>query len=81
MAFLVHRLRPTASAEPSPPPPLRAGLLGGAGAAGAGLASVALPIFFLWIVSPYVESGGGGVVHLAACLWLLAHGAELRYCC
>ncbi|QMU79251.1 hypothetical protein GXW83_29650 [Streptacidiphilus sp. PB12-B1b] len=78
MAFLVDRLRPTAPAEPSPPP-LRAGLLVGAAAAAAGVAAVALPLFFLWIVSPYVESGGGGVLHLAACLWLLAHGAGLRY--
>ena len=85
MAFLVQRLRPTAAATaaagPVGPeaPALRAGLLGGAAAGGAGLAAIALPLFLLWIVSPYVEAGGGGVLHLAACLWLLAHGATLRF--
>jgi Family of unknown function (DUF6350) len=81
MAFLVQRSRPTTAAEATglSAPALRAGLLGGAAAAGAGLVAIALPLFFLWIVSPYVESGGGGVLHLAAALWLLAHGATLRF--
>ncbi|QMU72654.1 DUF6350 family protein [Streptacidiphilus sp. P02-A3a] len=78
MAFSVQRWRPTAAAGVCGPA-LRAGLLGGAAAAGAVLVAVALPVFFLWIVSPYVESGSGGVLHLAACLWLLAHGATLRF--
>ena len=78
MAFSVQRWRPAATAGICGPA-LRAGLLGGTAAAGTGLAAVALPVFFLWIVSPYVESGGGGVLHLAACLWLLAHGATLRF--
>ena len=82
MAFLVQRLRPTtaaATANGPSTPALRVGLLGGAAAAGAGLGAIALPLFLLWIVSPYVESGGGGVLHLAACLWLLAHGTTLRF--
>ncbi|MHB9859617.1 cell division protein PerM [Streptomyces sp. YIM S03343] len=31
----------------------------------------------LWITSPYPDSGPGGALHIAAALWLLAHGAEL----
>ncbi|WP_373301313.1 cell division protein PerM [Streptomyces djakartensis] len=31
----------------------------------------------LWITSPYPDSGPGGALHVAAALWLLAHGAEL----
>lgn len=78
MAFLEERLRPTAPTG-SCAPALYTGLLGGAAAAATGLAAVALPLFLLWIVSPYVEAGSGGVLHLAAGLWLLAHGAELGY--
>ena len=82
MAFLGQRSRPTAATVTTTgigASPVRAGLLGGAASAGVGLAAIALPIFFLWIVSPYVESGGGSVLHLAACLWLMAHGATLRF--
>ena len=78
MAFMEQRLRPAVAAGIHLPA-LRAGLLGGTAAAGVGLAVVALPVFLLWIVSPYVESGGAGVLHLAACLWLMAHGATLRF--
>ncbi|MFI1567067.1 DUF6350 family protein [Streptomyces sp. NPDC020490] len=31
----------------------------------------------LWISSPYPDTGPRGVLHVAAALWLLAHGAEL----
>ncbi|MEV5431460.1 DUF6350 family protein [Streptomyces sp. NPDC052701] len=58
-------------------PGLTAGLLAGAVAAGLGLASSALLATLLWISSPYPDSGPGGVLHVAAALWLLAHGAEL----
>jgi hypothetical protein len=78
MAFLMERLRPPAAWGVCVPA-LRTGLLAGAAAAATGLAAVALPVFFLWIVSPYVESGPGGVVHLAACLWLAAHGGTLMH--
>ena len=80
MAFLMERLRPAAAGRVTSGidvPALRGGLLGGAVAAGFGLASVAVPILLLWIVTPYVVQGPGGVVHLAACVWLLAHGAGL----
>ena len=76
MAYLVERIRPIA-APGFATPAFRAGLVGGAATAGTGIALVALPVFLLWIVSPYVESGVDGVVHLAACLWLLAHGVTL----
>ncbi|MFH9729577.1 DUF6350 family protein [Streptomyces sp. NPDC017260] len=58
-------------------PGLAAGLLGGAVAAGLGLASYAVLVTVLWISSPYPDNGPGGALHVAAALWLLAHGAEL----
>ncbi|MFD5334773.1 cell division protein PerM [Streptomyces hawaiiensis] len=58
-------------------PGLVGGLMGGALAAGLGLASFAVLVMLLWISSPYPDSGPGGALHVAAALWLLAHGAEL----
>ncbi len=58
-------------------PGLAAGLLGGAVAAGLGLAACAALVTVLWISSPYPDSGPGGALHVAASLWVLAHGAEL----
>ncbi|WP_234328297.1 DUF6350 family protein [Streptomyces sp. NRRL S-37] len=58
-------------------PGLASGLLGGALAAGLGLAAFAVLVILLWISSPYPDSGPGGALHIAAALWLLAHGAEL----
>jgi hypothetical protein len=54
-----------------------AGLLGGAVAAGLGLGLLAVLVLLLWITSPYPDSGPGGALHIAADLWLLAHGVEL----
>lgn len=49
-------------------------------AAGLGLGFLAVLVIVLWISSPYPDSGPGGALHLAAGLWLLAHGTELvRY--
>ncbi|MEV4226849.1 DUF6350 family protein [Streptomyces bobili] len=58
-------------------PGLAAGLLGGVLAAGLGLGSFAVLVMVLWISSPYPDSGPGGALHVAAALWLLAHGVEL----
>ncbi|MER7566316.1 DUF6350 family protein [Streptomyces sp. NPDC097941] len=58
-------------------PGLAAGLLGGAVAAGLGLGTFAVLVIALWISSPYPDSGPGGALHVAAALWLLAHGTEL----
>ncbi|MFE0803172.1 DUF6350 family protein [Streptomyces sp. NPDC058812] len=58
-------------------PGLAAGLLGGVVAAGLGLASCAALVTLLWISSPYPDSGPDGALHVAAALWVLAHGAEL----
>ncbi|MFE2421359.1 DUF6350 family protein [Streptomyces hokutonensis] len=58
-------------------PGLAASLLGGAVAAGLGLGSFAVLVMMLWISSPYPDSGPGGALHMAAALWLLAHGVEL----
>ncbi|WP_225877374.1 cell division protein PerM, partial [Streptomyces resistomycificus] len=58
-------------------PGLAAGFLGGVVAAGLGLGSFAVLVTVLWISSPYPDSGPGGALHVAAALWLLAHGAEL----
>ncbi|MEU6535092.1 DUF6350 family protein [Streptomyces sp. NPDC047000] len=52
-------------------------MLGGVVAAGLGLCWSAVLVMVLWIASPYPDNGPGGALHLAAALWLLAHGAEL----
>ncbi|CAM5541522.1 Integral membrane protein OS=Streptomyces tendae OX=1932 GN=GUR47_16700 PE=4 SV=1 [Streptomyces tendae] len=58
-------------------PGLAAGFLGGVFAALLGLAGCAALVTLLWISSPYPDSGPGGALHVAAALWVLAHGAEL----
>ncbi|MGV4985659.1 cell division protein PerM [Streptomyces sp. NRAIS4] len=58
-------------------PGLGASLLGGAVAAGLGCASFAALLMVLWVSSPYPDNGPGGALHVAAALWLLAHGVEL----
>ncbi len=58
-------------------PGLASGLLGGALAAGLGLAVFTVLVMLLWVSSPYPDSGPGGALRTAAALWLLAHGAEL----
>ncbi|MEW2509901.1 DUF6350 family protein [Streptomyces sp. NPDC046870] len=58
-------------------PGLGASLLGGAVAAGLGLASFAVLVMMLWVSSPYPDDGPDGALHIAAALWLLAHGVEL----
>lgn len=58
-------------------PGLATCVLGGAVAAGLGLGSSAVLVMVLWISSPYPDSGPGGALHVAAGLWLLAHGTEL----
>ncbi|MDJ0383374.1 DUF6350 family protein, partial [Streptomyces sp. G-G2] len=61
-------------------PAAAACVLSGAVAAGLGLGCVAVLVIVLWISSPYPDSGPGGALHVAAGLWLLAHGTELiRY--
>ena len=80
MAFLMERLRPAAVRQigaGTNPAAARAGLMAGAAAAGLGFAGLAVPLFLLWVVTPYVQVGPGGALHLAACVWLLAQGAEL----
>ncbi|MEU7551316.1 DUF6350 family protein [Streptomyces sp. NPDC044571] len=70
--------RPAARRRRSPA--AAACVLGGAVAAGLGLGFLAVLVIVLWISSPYPDSGPGGALHLAAGLWLLAHGTELvRY--
>ena len=51
--------------------------MGGLVAAGLGLCWSAVLVMVLWITSPYPDDGPGGALHLAAALWLLAHGTEL----
>ncbi len=58
-------------------PGLAAGLAAGALAAGLGLGAFAVLAIALWVSSPYPDSGPGGALHVAAALWLLAHGVEL----
>ncbi|MGW6394556.1 cell division protein PerM [Streptomyces sp. NPDC055103] len=49
----------------------------GAVAAGLGLGALAVLVTAAWISSPYPDSGPGGALHVAAGLWLLAHGVDL----
>ncbi|WP_055536233.1 cell division protein PerM, partial [Streptomyces alboniger] len=58
-------------------PGLATCLAGGAVAAGLGLGSLAVLVIVLWISSPYPDSGPDGALHVAAALWLLAHGTDL----
>nr|WP_318201810.1 DUF6350 family protein [Streptomyces sp. SCL15-4] len=58
-------------------PGLAASLLGGAVAAGLGLGALSVLVMVLWVSSPYPDSGPAGALHVAADLWLLAHGVEL----
>jgi hypothetical protein len=58
-------------------PGLAASLLGGAVAAGLGLGALAVLVLAMWVGSPYPDSGPGGALHVAAALWLLAHGVQL----
>lgn len=50
---------------------------GGVVAAGLGLGALAVAVLFLWITSPFPDSGLDGALRIAADLWLLAHGADL----
>lgn len=54
-----------------------AGAFSGALAAVLGLGALSVVVLFLWITSPNADSGPGGALHIAANLWLLAHGADL----
>ncbi|MEU1158315.1 DUF6350 family protein [Streptomyces sp. NPDC005918] len=58
-------------------PGLAGCMVGGVVAAGLGLGAFAVLVMVLWISSPYPDSGPQGALHVAAGLWLLAHGAEL----
>jgi hypothetical protein len=51
--------------------------LRGAIAAGLGLGALAVLVMALWISSPYPDTGADAALHVAAGLWLLAHGVEL----
>ncbi|WP_405389058.1 DUF6350 family protein [Streptomyces sp. NBC_01102] len=68
---------PMLSAERSRSAVLASAFVRGTIAAGLGLGSLAVLVMVLWISSPYPDSGPGGALHVAAGLWLLAHGAEL----
>ncbi|MFD3666409.1 DUF6350 family protein [Streptomyces sp. NPDC058659] len=46
-------------------------------AAGLGLGALAVLVTAAWISSPHADSGPGGALHVAAGLWLLAHGVDL----
>ncbi|WP_326655353.1 cell division protein PerM [Streptomyces sp. NBC_01750] len=56
---------------------LAASFVRGATAAGLGLGALAVLVMVLWVSSPYPDSGPAGALHVAAGLWLLAHGTEL----
>lgn len=52
-------------------------LFSGVVAAGLGFAALTVVVLLLWATSPYPEGGPEGALHIAAGLWLLAHGVEL----
>ncbi|MGY0060821.1 cell division protein PerM [Streptomyces sp. LZ34] len=56
---------------------VREAFLGGVVAAGLGLGALAVVVLLLWITSSAPDSSPDGALHIAADLWLLAHGAEL----
>ncbi|MGW6056642.1 cell division protein PerM [Streptomyces sp. NPDC055189] len=70
-------LRPLIERVRDRSPGLATCLFGGAVAAGLGLGSCAVLVMVLWISSPYPDSGPSGALHVAAAVWLLAHGTEL----
>ncbi|TQK52366.1 hypothetical protein FBY35_2798 [Streptomyces sp. SLBN-118] len=58
-------------------PALAGAFVRGVIAAGLGLGALAALVMMLWISSPYPDRGPGGALHVAAGMWLLAHGTEL----
>ncbi|WP_328731669.1 DUF6350 family protein [Streptomyces caniferus] len=54
-----------------------AAFLGGVTAAGLGLGALAVAVLLLWVASPAPDSGPSRALHLAADLWLMAHGGNL----
>jgi hypothetical protein len=70
-------LSSASSAERGRAAALTAALLRGAIAAGLGLGALAVLVMAMWISSPYPDSGAAGALHVAAALWLLAHGIAL----
>ncbi|MFF8369094.1 DUF6350 family protein [Streptomyces lydicus] len=54
-----------------------AAFVGGVTAAGLGLGALTVAVLLLWVASPYPDSGPSRALHLAADLWLMAHGGDL----
>ncbi|MER6994562.1 DUF6350 family protein [Streptomyces sp. NPDC000410] len=67
---------PLQGARP-PAATLAASFARGAVAACLGLGALAVLVLVMWISSPYPDSGPEGALHVAAGLWVLAHGTEL----
>ncbi|MFD7615274.1 DUF6350 family protein [Streptomyces sp. NPDC059828] len=74
-----HSPVPAVAVQGARPPAVlfMAAVLRGVMAAGLGFGALAVPVILMWISSPYPDSGPRGALHVAAGLWLLAHGAEL----
>ncbi|MEV2255773.1 DUF6350 family protein [Streptomyces sp. NPDC050147] len=58
-------------------PGLATCMFAGAVAAGLGLGACAVLVMVLWVGSPYPDNGPEGALHVAAAVWLIAHGTEL----
>ncbi|BDM72739.1 hypothetical protein HEK616_62260 [Streptomyces nigrescens] len=56
---------------------LGAAFLGGVTAAGLGLGALTVAVLLLWVAAPYPDTSLSRALHLAADLWLLAHGGDL----
>ncbi|MFE0625401.1 DUF6350 family protein [Streptomyces sp. NPDC058864] len=75
LSHAVHRIRAAhTSLRTSESAPA---FTGGVVAAGLGLGGFAMLVLFLWVVSPFPDSGLDGALHVAADCWLLAHGGDL----
>lgn len=58
-------------------PEVFAAMLGGVVAAALGFGILSVLVLFMWITSPFPDTGPDSALRVAAALWLLAHGADL----
>ncbi|WP_310722526.1 DUF6350 family protein [Streptomyces sp. N2A] len=68
---------PSGRTATRPSSALGAAFLGGVTAAGLGLGALTVAVLLLWVAAPYPDTSLSRALHLAADLWLLAHGGGL----
>ncbi|GGO52474.1 hypothetical protein GCM10012287_36890 [Streptomyces daqingensis] len=80
MSQVTHRsptLSPHSRTSARTQPSQAAWLFEGVIAAGLGLGSLTVLVLFLWIITPYPDTGADTALHVAADLWVLGHGSSL----